>query len=60
MVPGGEEGRGWKDGGRAVINMDRGESVLVWGTTTGPDWHDHTGSVVSSGQRDTEGSGLKE
>lgn len=22
---------GWKDGGRAVINTDRGESVLVWG-----------------------------
>lgn len=56
-----EGGReGWKDGGRAVINTDRGESVLVWGITTGVDWHGHTGSAAGSGQRDTEGSGLKE
>lgn len=61
VVLGGEEGRGWKDGGRVVINTDRGESVLVCGgITTGPDWHDHTGSVVSSRQKDTEGSALKE
>ena len=38
-----------------VINTDRGESVLVWDITTGADWHDHTGFVAGSGQRDTEG-----
>lgn len=53
--PEGEEGRVGKMGGRAVINTDRGESVLVWGVTTGVDWHGHSGSVAGGGQRDTEG-----
>lgn len=60
MVPGGRKGGMERWRGGVVINTDRGESVLVWGITTGVDWHDHTGSVAGSGQRDTEGSGLKE
>lgn len=52
MVPGGRDGKMEGDGGAGggVINTDRGESVLVWDITTGADWHDHTGTVVGSGQ----------
>lgn len=45
MVP-----EGGKDGGRAVIDTDRGESVLVYGWGGAQqqpwDWHDHTGTVA--------------
>lgn len=33
--------------------------VCIGGITAGVDWHDHTGSVVGSGQRDTEAFGVE-
>lgn len=55
VVPGGRKGGDGKmEGGWSLTQT---EESLYWcgGITTGAYWHDHAGSVVSSGQRDTEG-----
>lgn len=46
--------RAGQEGGTGVVSPDRGKSVVVWNTTTGTDWHGHTGCVADSRHRHTD------